>query len=76
MQRAIFDHVQARGEDRESYLAWFLSEFVAGAPGGKPDPDGAKSAYWFARALWDVLPLESNGFRPLPFPSPRCRTFS
>lgn len=71
MQRAIFDHLRARGEDRASYMAWFRAEFVAGTPGGKPDPDDAKSAYWFARALWNVLPLESNGFRPLPFPPPQ-----
>ena len=72
VQWAVFQYLDECGEDREAFFAWvrgLLSELESG---DLQDPalDRDKAAYWLAREMWNVTPLVSNEFRPLPLPPP------
>ena len=61
----------ADGANPDTYLAWARTTFPDLAPrlfevSEVPD----KVACWLARKLWNVMPVEANGFEPVPMPEP------
>ena len=71
LQHGIFLHLQDVGEDRDSFFAWMRSILADLRVFDKDAKDYEQFAYWFARQFWNAIPLESNGFRPLPLPPPK-----
>lgn len=71
LQHAIFLHLQDVGEDRDSFFTWMSSILRELRLFDKGSQNHDQFAYWFARQLWNAVPLESNGFRPLPLPPPK-----
>ena len=71
LQHAIFLHLTDVGEDRDAFFAWMGSILKELGLFDKDGKDYERFAYWFARQFWNAIPLESNGFRPLPLPPPK-----
>lgn len=71
LQHAIFLHLQDVGEDRDSFFTWMSSILKELRLFDKGSENHDQFAYWFARQFWNAIPLESNGFRPLPLPPPK-----
>lgn len=62
----------ADGADPDTYLAWAKATFPDLAPGLFEASEEAhdKVACWLARKLWNAMPVEANGFEPVPMPDP------
>ena len=62
----------ADGPDPDAYLAWARSTFPDLAPTlfAAAEEPSAKVACWLARELWNVMPVEANGFEPVSMPEP------
>ena len=71
LQHAIFLHLTDVGEDRDAFFTWMGSILKDLGLFDKDGKDYEQFAYWFARQFWNAIPLESNGFRPLPLPPPK-----
>ena len=71
LQHAIFLHLTDVGEDRDAFFAWMRSILANLGLVEEDGKDYELLAYWFARQFWNAIPLESNGFRPLPLPLPK-----
>ncbi len=63
-----------RGEDAASFLAWMRDKAPAAFPelfASAGDEDAQRIlALAIGRALWNVVPLPSHGYRPQPLPKP------
>lgn len=62
----------ADSPDPDTYLAWAKATLPDVAPAlfeASEEPNG-KVACWLARKLWNVMPVEANGFEPVPMPEP------
>ena len=61
-----------RKPDPDAYLAWARDALPTLAPAlfEAHDEPNDKIACWLARRLWDVMPVETNGFEPVPMPRP------
>ena len=56
----------------DTYLAWAKAAFPGLAPAlfaASDEPDD-KVSCWLARKLWNVMPVEANGYEPVPMPDP------
>ena len=56
----------------DAYLAWARATLPTLAPDlfALSEESDEKVAFWLARKLWNAMPVEANGFEPLPMPDP------
>ena len=71
LETSVVEQV-AGNPNPDAYLAWARATFPDLAPAlfeasRKPHD---KVAHWLARKLWNVMPVEANGFEPVPMPDP------
>ena len=71
LETSVVEQV-AGNPNPDAYLAWARATFPDLAPAlfeasRKPHD---KVACWLARKLWNVMPVEANGFEPVPMPDP------
>ena len=60
------------GPHPDTYLAWAKATFPDLAPTlfEASEKSHDRLACWLARKLWNVMPVEANGFEPVPMPDP------
>ena len=70
VQEAVVDKI-GTGVAPEAYLAWAKQALPTLAPKFLDDPaNPGVASVWLARSLWNVFPVEANGFRPRHIPLP------
>jgi len=69
LEAKVVEHL-ANSQNPEAYLAWAKDSFPAIAPAifNMAEKPHAKVACWLARKFWDMMPVEANGFEPVPMP--------
>lgn len=71
VEQAVVEQLVER-PDPDAYLAWAKATLPSVGPAlfdasSEPEP---VVACWLARELWNVMPVEANGFEPVPMPLP------
>lgn len=71
LETSVVDEL-ADSPDPDTYLAWARTTFPEVAPALFAAFEKPKDqvACWLARKLWNAMPVEANGFEPVPMPDP------